>query len=43
MECEFPTINSDPKEMKEIFSKTKTIAVIGCSPDPSKASNMVAS
>jgi uncharacterized protein len=43
MECEFPTINSDPQEMKEIFQNTKTIAIIGCSPDPSKASNMVAS
>lgn len=43
MECEFPTVNSDPKEMRDIFKNTKTIAIIGCSPDPSKASNMVAS
>lgn len=43
MECEFPTINSDPKEMRDIFKNAKTIAIIGCSPDPSKASNMVAS
>ncbi|MDD5360060.1 MAG: CoA-binding protein [Sulfurovaceae bacterium] len=43
MECEFPTVNIDPQEMKEIFQNTKTIAIIGCSPDPSKASNMVAS
>lgn len=43
MECEFPTVNSDPKEMKDIFKNAKTIAIIGCSPDPSKASNMVAS
>ncbi|MDY0196054.1 MAG: CoA-binding protein [Sulfurovaceae bacterium] len=42
MECEFPTVNADPKEMKDIFEKTKTIAIIGCSPDESKASNMVA-
>lgn len=42
MECEFPTVNADPKEMKNIFAKTKTIAIIGCSPDESKASNMVA-
>ncbi len=43
MECEFPTVNSDPSRYKEIFDKTKTVAIIGCSPDPSKASNMVAS
>lgn len=43
MECEFPTVNSDPKEMRDIFKNAKTIAIIGCSPDPSKASNMVAS
>ncbi|MDD3775937.1 MAG: CoA-binding protein [Sulfurovaceae bacterium] len=42
MECEFPTVNTDPKEMKEIFNNTKTIAIIGCSPDESKASNIVA-
>lgn len=43
MECEFPTVNSDPKDMRDIFKNTKTIAIIGCSPDPSKASNTVAS
>lgn len=42
MECEFPTVNSNQDEIKEIFENTKTIAVIGCSPNPSKASNMVA-
>lgn len=42
MECEFPTVNANPKEMKDIFDNTKTIAIIGCSPDESKASNMVA-
>ena len=42
MECEFPTINSDKSKMKEIFDNTKTIAIIGCSPDEAKASNMVA-
>lgn len=42
MECEFPTVNSNNQEIKEIFENTKTIAIIGCSPDPSKASNMVA-
>ncbi len=42
MECEFPSVNSNIEEIKEIFENTKTIAIIGCSPDPSKASNMVA-
>lgn len=42
MECEFATINSNPDEMREIFQNTKTIAIIGCSPDESKASNRVA-
>ncbi|WP_419774616.1 CoA-binding protein [Halarcobacter sp.] len=42
MECEFPTINSNTEELKEIFENTKTIAVIGCSPNEEKASNRVA-
>ncbi|PPK60969.1 hypothetical protein B0F89_11449 [Malaciobacter marinus] len=42
MECEFATINSNKDEIKEIFDNTKTIAIIGCSPDSSKASNKVA-
>ena len=42
MECEFPTVNSNKEEMKEIFENTKTIAILGLSPDESKASNMVA-
>ena len=42
MECEFPTVNSKSEEIIEIFKNTKTIAVAGLSPDPSKASNMVA-
>ncbi|MFV0562636.1 CoA-binding protein [Malaciobacter mytili] len=42
MQCEFATINSDSKQIKEIFENTKTIAIIGCSPDSSKASNIVA-
>lgn len=41
MECEFPTVNSNKEEMKEIFESVKTIAVLGLSPDESKASNMV--
>ena len=42
MECEFPTVNSNTEELKEIFENTKTIAVIGCSPNEEKASNRVA-
>ncbi|RXJ99175.1 CoA-binding protein [Arcobacter sp. CECT 8986] len=43
MQCEFATINSNKEEIKSIFENTKTIAIIGCSPDPTKASNKVAS
>jgi predicted CoA-binding protein len=42
MECEIATINSNPEETREIFNSIKTIAVLGLSPDESKASNMVA-
>lgn len=42
MECEFPSINSNNKEITEILDSVKTIAVLGLSPDESKASNMVA-
>ena len=42
MECEFPTINSKSEEIKEIFLNTKTIAIVGLSPDSEKASNRVA-
>jgi len=42
MECEFPTVNSNREEMKKIFEMVKTIAIIGLSPNESKASNMVA-
>jgi uncharacterized protein len=41
MECEFPTINSNRDEIKEIFEQTKTIAIIGLSPNRDKASNLV--
>ncbi len=37
-----PLVNSNPEEMKEIFENVKTIAILGLSPDESKASNMVA-
>ena len=42
MECEFPTINSNMDEVKEIFESVKTIAVLGLSPDESKDSHRVA-
>ncbi|BBG65506.1 CoA-binding domain protein [Hydrogenimonas sp.] len=42
MECEFPTINADSDEIREIFRSVRTIAVVGLSPDTSKASNRVA-
>ena len=42
MECEFPTVNSNKEEIKEIFDTVNTIAVLGLSPDESKASHRVA-
>lgn len=42
MECEMPLVNSNPEEMREIFESVRTIAILGLSPDESKASNMVA-
>jgi len=42
MECEMPRVNSNRDEMKQYFEKVKTIAVLGCSPDNTKASNHVA-
>lgn len=42
MECEFPSVNSTSSEIKEMFENTKTIAILGLSPDPSKASHQVA-
>jgi len=42
MECEFPVINTPKSEFKTIFENTKTIAIVGCSPDVTKASNKVA-
>lgn len=42
MNYEKPTVNSNKKEIKAIFEMAKTIAIIGCSPDTTKASNMVA-
>ena len=42
MECELPRVNSNPEEMKRYFEQAHTIAVIGASPDTTKASNRVA-
>ena len=42
MQCEFPSVNSNKEEVKEIFSSVKTIAILGLSPDETKASHEVA-
>ncbi len=42
MECEFPTVNSNLEEVKEIFETVKTIAVLGLSPNETKDSHKVA-
>lgn len=42
MECEFPSVNSNKEEVKEIFSSVKSIAILGLSPDETKASHRVA-
>ncbi len=42
MECEFPSVNANKQEIKEIFDSVKTIAILGLSPDESKDSHKVA-
>ncbi len=42
MECEFPSVNSNKKEIKEIFESVRIIAVLGLSPDATKDSYKVA-
>ncbi len=42
VECEFPTVNSNKQEIKEIFDSVKTIAVLGLSPNATKDSHKVA-
>ena len=42
MECELATVNSNREEMRTIFESVNTIAVVGLSPDESKASHRVA-
>ncbi len=41
MECEMPSINSNPQEIKEYLEQYKNIAIIGASPNPEKDSNKV--
>ncbi|MCK9161179.1 MAG: CoA-binding protein [Arcobacteraceae bacterium] len=42
MECEFPSVNSNKEEIKEIFESVESIAIIGLSPDETKDSYKVA-
>jgi predicted CoA-binding protein len=42
MECEMPSVNSNKKEIAKYFKEAKTIAVLGASPKPEKASHRVA-
>jgi len=42
MECEFPTVNENKEEIKEIFNNVKTIAIPGLSPKEEKDSYKVA-
>lgn len=42
MECEFPTVNENMDEIKEIFKDVKTIAIPGLSPKEDKDSHKVA-
>jgi len=41
MQCEMPTVNSNPQEIKDILQKYKNIAIVGASPKPEKDSNKV--
>ena len=41
MECEMPTVNSNPQELKEYLEKYKNIAIVGASPNPEKDSHRV--
>jgi len=42
MECEFPSVNANKQEIKDIFNSVKTIAVLGLSPKSEKDSHKVA-
>ncbi|GHV03413.1 succinyl-CoA ligase subunit alpha [Campylobacterota bacterium] len=41
MQCELPT-KADVHRIAKVFDGVKTVAIAGCSPDPTKASNSVA-
>ena len=41
IECEFPRVNSNEAEVKRYLEESKTIAVIGASPNPEKDSHRV--
>jgi len=41
MQCEMPSVNSNPEQIKEYLTKYKNIAIVGASPNPAKDSNMV--
>ena len=41
MECEIPSVNSNPQEIKEYLEKYKNIAIVGASPNPAKDSHKV--
>ncbi len=42
MECEFPSVNANKEEILEILDSVKVIAIIGLSPNETKASHRVA-
>jgi hypothetical protein len=42
MECEFPTVNANPEAYRELFASLRSIAILGCSPNPEKDSHQVA-
>jgi len=41
MQCEMPSVNSNPQQVKEYLENYKNIAIVGASPKPEKDSNMV--
>ena len=42
IECEIPSVNADRDEIRAIFDRVRTIAVIGLSPNETKDSHRVA-
>ena len=41
MQCELPSVNSNPEEIKKYLETYKNIAIVGASPNPIKDSNKV--